>query len=324
MTVIYYEEDADLRVLEGNTVGVIGYGHLGRPAAFSLRDNGITPLVGGAQSELEEAGGDGFAVNSIKYVVQNSQIILCMLPDEIMTQIYMTEISPHLKRGDTLIFSSAYNVAFGYVEPPPFVDVGLVARRNQINPYEFLSFVAVWQDASRHAWDRVLAVALAIGSLRPGAIEVSIEQEAEISLFVQQAVLPAFYHIITTATNLLIEQGYPPDAVLLDLHLNGMFSGYIQHAARNGLQNTLRQMPLAAQYGTFSRLDRFSELKLERLMEVTLDEIRNGNFAQEWAHEYADGTPRLDKLIRQHETRELWELEQQTLDMLKSDDLQFL
>lgn len=326
MTMIYYEEDADLTALKGKTVGVIGYGQLGRPVALNLRDSGVEILVGGTAEEQSDAEAEDFPTDTIAGVTQQVDILMLMQPDDVMTPIYMADISPHLTRGDSLIFASAYNVASGFIEPPPFVDVGLVAprtagptlRQRYVEDKGFLSFVAVWQDASGHTWNTVLAIAQAVGSLRMGAVEVSIEQEAEISRFIEQAILPTLYHVLITGAQLLIEQGYPPDAVLLDLYLSGKFNDYVQRIARSGLLQTLRQTPMTAQYGTFSRLDRFSELKLERLMEVTLEEIRSDEFSREWSSEHADGYPRLKKLLKQQESLTLWELEQQTLEMFEN------
>jgi ketol-acid reductoisomerase len=328
MTITYHEDDGDLNVLAGKTIGVTGYGKLGRPMALNLRDSGMRVLVGVRDESSEgavTAVEDGFTTGTIDAIVQQADIIMLLLPDEVMTGVYLEKVSPYLKRGDTLIFASAYNVAFGYIEAPPFVDVGLVAprtlgdavRQHYVTGQGFYSFVAVAQDASRRAWQTVLALAKALGSLRAGAVEVSMEQEAELNLFVEQAILPAFHHIMVTAARLLLRMGYPPEAALTDLYLSGGFTDYLQRATESGLLHALEQTPSIGQYGTLSRLERFNELKLERLMEVTLEEIRSGNFAQEWAKESADGNPRLTKLHDLQTIMDLWELEQQTLDFLK-------
>lgn len=323
MSFLYSEHDGDLNVLNSQTISIIGYGNLGKPAAHNLRDSGIRLIVSGTDAEQNEAHEDGFTVGSIAHAVRQSDIIVLMLPDEIMTQIYMTGISPNLRRGHTLIFSSAYNISFGFIEPPPFVDVALIAprtvgdtlRESFTEEKSIMSYVAVWQDASRHAWEIVLATARALGALKGGALEVSVQQEAELSLFIQQAILPAFHNIILTAARLLMQEGYPAEAVLTDLYLSGKFTDYIQQAARSGLMPTLQLSGETGQYGTFSRMDRFNELKLERLMEVTLEDIRNGNFAREWSREQADGKPRFNKLKKLQEAQDLWEIEQQTLEM---------
>lgn len=325
MTMIYHEEDGDLGILAGKTVGVIGYGNLGRPVALNLRDSGVQVLVGmRAEESGRMASEDGVATAPIEHVVQQSPILLLLLPDDVMPQVYLEKVSPYLKRDTTLIFSSAYNVAFGYIEAPPFVDVGLIAPRtlgaDVRQRYEdgqgFLSFVAVGQDHSGRAWQTVLALAKAVGSLRAGAVEISLEQEAHLDLFIQQAVLPAFHHIIITAAHLLIKQGYPPEAALAELYLSGEFIDYLQRAAANGLLHAMQLMTHAGQYGALSRQARFNELKMERLMEITLEEIRSGAFAKEWANEASNGYPRLQRLLKSQEELDLWELEQQTLDFL--------
>ncbi len=324
MTVIYYEDDADLAVLAHKVIGIIGYGALGRIFAHHLREHDLNILISGDENDQRAAQMDGFTVGTPGNVCHQAQVVLLLLPDESMTAVYMQHVSPNLQRGDTLIFSSAYNVAFGFIEPPPFVDVGLVAPRATDDDDAVLSFVSVWQDASRHTWDVVLAVAFACGALRAGALEVSIKQEAEINLFIQQAILPAFYHIMTTAAQLMLKEGYPTEAVLLDLYLSGKFSRDMQHIAQAGWWQNLQDTPKTGQYGTLSRLVRFEDLKLQRLMEVTLEEIRNGAFAREWSEENADNHPRLKKLLKRQEAVELWELEQQTLDLIHEEDNDFL
>ncbi len=325
MPIVYTDDDADLNDLSGKTVGVIGYGNLGRSFALNLHDSGIQVLVGeNDDSRRQQAVDEGFQLADIPDIVRQTQVLLLLLPDEIMPQVYLTAISPHLSRGDMLIFASAYNVTFGYIEAPPFVDVGLIAprtlgvavRERYENGEGFFSFLAVGQDATGKAWPVVLSLAKAIGSLRAGGIEIAFEREAELDLFVQQAILPAFHHIMLTAAQLLIDEGYPPEAAFTDLYLSGEFQDYLKLSSQMGLMPALRRASLTSQYGTYSRLERFEDLKLQRLMEVTLKEIRQGDFAKEWAKEYADGYHRLRKLLRHSEKMEIWEWEQQALDLL--------
>lgn len=326
MTVIYHEDDGNLNVLSGKTIGIIGYGNLGRPLANNLRDSGVKLVIGVREDETRNhAIADGFEPQSIKEMVTKCHILMLMLPDEVLPEVYINTVSPSLQKGHLIIFASGYNVAFGYIEPPPFVDVGMIAprtigaavRSRYLDGRGFYSFVGVGQDATGTAWDSVLALAKAMGSLRAGAVELTMEQEAELDLFVQQAILPAFHHIMTTAANVLLEMGYPPEAAMMDLYMSGEFTDYLSRASKQGLIRALQLSSLTGQYGIFSRLERFKELKLERLMEVTLEEIRSGDFSKEWAREYEDGYPRLRNLIRTQERIDLWELEQQTIDMLK-------
>jgi ketol-acid reductoisomerase len=326
MTVVYYEDDADIEFLRDKVIGVIGYGSLGRPIALNLRDSGLKVLVGQRPEESTAIlKADGIQYNSIEAITRAASVILMMLPDEVMPQVYLDQVAPNLSRGDTLIFASGYNVAFGYIEAPPFVDVGLVAprtigaavRERYLSGDGFYSFVAAGQDASGQIWQTILALAKGIGSLRAGAVEITMEQEAELDLFVQQAILPAVHHIMTTAASLLLSHGYPPEAAMMDLYISGEFNDYLERAAESGLLHALRLSSLTGQFGIFSRLERFKELKMERTMELTLEEIRNGDFSRQWAREYADGYPRLRKLLDEQEKMGLWELEQQTIELLR-------
>jgi ketol-acid reductoisomerase len=325
MSIVYQEHDADLNHLAGKPIGVIGFGHLGRPLALNLRDSGLEIMVSEADEHRRAvAAEEGFTLLPIPELVQAVAIIMLLVPDEMMAHVYIKEVAPHLQPGKTLVFASAYNVAFGFIEAPPFVDVGLIAprtlgvaiRQRYLEDQGFYSFIAVGQDASGEAWPTMLALALAVGTLRAGAVEIAFEREAELDLFIQQAVMPMLYYTLLTAAQILMEAGYPPEAAFSDLYLSGELEDFLKRAEQEGLFPTLRLTSLTSQYGTFSRLERFSDLKLSRLMEVTLDEIRAGKFAQEWAKEYGDGYHRLRKLLRAQAGLEIWDMEQQALDML--------
>lgn len=330
MSMVYQAMDGDLAHLAGKPVGIIGYGNLGRPIALNLRDSGVEVLLSESDPQRQTiAASDGFTLAPTATLVGQASIVMLLTPDERMPQIYLEQVSPNLVRGHTLIFGSSYNIAFGFIEAPPFVDVGLVAprtlgvavRERYLDGQGFFSFVAVGQDASGNAWSTVLALAKAAGSLRPGAggIEIAFEREAELDLFVQQAVMPMLHQVLVTAAQVLMEAGYPPETAFTDLYLSGEFEDFLKRVAQEGLFPALRLASLTSQYGTFSRLERFSDLKLHRLMEVTLDDIRSSGFAQEWAKEYGDGYHRLRKLLKAHSELELWELEQQALDSLHPD-----
>jgi ketol-acid reductoisomerase len=328
MTVIYHEEDGDPGVLAGKRVGVVGYGNMGRPVALNLRDSGVNVLISEPRAEKQEqAVREGFLLIEIEELVRSADVIMPLLRDEAMPQIYLERISPHLRRGQALVFSSAYNLTYGFIEAPPFVDVGLVSartlgaavRERYVSGEGFASFVAVAQDASRRAWDVVLGLARAMGALRGGAVEIRFEQETELDLFLQQAILPIFHSAVITAAQLLMEYGYPPEAVFTELYLSGESSDYLKQAANNGLMSALDKQSLPAQYGLLSRYDRFNNVQNQRLMEITLEEIRSGKFAQEWAKEFGADYPRLRQLLKSRKNMDMWELEQQTLELLRQD-----
>ncbi len=331
MTVSYHESDANLARLDGKTVGVVGYGEIGQAFALNLRDSGVSVIVAPADaSEAAIAESHGVPTFKVAELTKQAQVVVLTLVEELLSNVYIESISPHLQRGHTLIFTSAYTVTFGYVEPPPFIDYGLVSprhsgqemRRKFTEGSGVPAFVSVGQDASRSVWGTVLAVALGAGLLRCGAIEMHFQQEAELSLFIQQAIIPAFYQMMLAASSLLMRSGYPAEAALQELYLQGRFHDYLQQVEAQGLLNTLQQHSLTAQYSTLSRLNRFNELQLERVMENILSGIQKGEFAREWAREYVDGHPRLTKLAREQEALELWDWEQQTIDLLNEASLE--
>lgn len=326
MTIIYHDEHGDLNVLANKRIAIIGYGNMGRPAALNLRDSGVTVLVADPSPDKQfMATEEGFHVVGMDEAARLADVIMPLVRDEAMPRTYLEAISPHLRRDHVLIFSSAYNIAFGFIEPPAFVDVGLVSartvgaavRERYLSGEGYASFVAVAQDASRAAWPTVLAVARAMGALRGGAVEVRFEQEAELDLFMQQAILPVLHQTIIQAAALLIDKGYAPETVFTELYLSGETSDYLRQAAASGMIAAMGLQSLTAQYGTLSRFDRFSDARLERLMEITLEEIRTGRFAQEWAREFNADYPRLRALLKTRAALDLWELEQQTIEGLR-------
>lgn len=326
MTVIYFDDDADSDVLRGRTAGILGYNGLGQAFALNLRDSGIPVLVSAESGrELDAAASDRVPVEDMAEVARQCDMLIITTPDDLLPQVYLDTIAPHLKANDLLVFTSGYNLAFQYIEPPTFVDVGLLAPRssgegmrgNYLNGTGSLTFVSVVQDASRQAFNRILGLAKGAGLLRAGAIEVTVEHEATLTLFVQQAIIPAFHHIMVTAAELLTREGIPPEAAFADLHIAGRFFDYLLQANRDGLMPTLMQQPLIAQYAALSRMARFSELRLENMMESSLKDIRSGAFAKEWMNEQNGGLSRLNRLRKQENERPVWDYEQQTLDLMR-------
>ncbi|MBI5957138.1 MAG: ketol-acid reductoisomerase [Chloroflexi bacterium] len=322
MSVIYRDSDANLGLLMNQKLAVLGYGNMGRSFALNLRDNAF-PVTIGNQNDgyAEQAYRDGFQVLPIAEAAVQSDLIFIMLPDEISAQVYLQQIAPGLQPGNTLVFASGYNIAFGFIEPPPFVDVVLIApqavgqgvREGYVEGKGFPSFVGVAQDASKQAWGRVLAAAKALGALHRGAIELTFQQEAELDLFSQQAVLPALFSVLQTAMEVLIREGFPPEAVLNSLYLSGELGYIMTQWAAAGVLPSLKLHSQTAQYGLLSRIERFKEVKLNRQMDSVLEYIRRGEFAQEWAAEFADGYPRLQALRRRLEAMAIWQNERDML-----------
>ncbi|MDW8300796.1 MAG: hypothetical protein RML95_15795 [Anaerolineae bacterium] len=327
MPAFFTEADADPSALAGLAVALLGYGELGSAAAYNLRESGLTVIIGTDDTcQADAARMAGFEATSAADAAVRSPIIVLAEPDERLPSVYFEQVAPGLHVGDTLVFLSGYCLAFGYIEPPPFVDTVLIAPRGNSDALRRARqvgahapcFIAVEQDSSGKAWQRALALARALGALRGGALEVTAQQEAELRLFAQQTLLPALHYLLVAAAELLIREGYPPEASLLELYLSGELARLLSESAQHGLSGALERMAQTAQYGVLSRLERFTDVKLSRLLENALDEIRQGKFAQEWLSEYANGAPRLAALRAKRATLALWRHETRTRQMRDS------
>lgn len=323
---LYTEQDGNLLHLQDRLVAVLGYGHLGRPVALNLRDSGVKVIIGNVDDAFaEEARQDRFEVHSISQAVQQANILFMAMPDEVMSRIYLEQIAQYLKASDLVLFASGYNIAFNYIEPPSFVDVGLIAprtlasrlRQAYIAREGYPTYLALHRQTTPQAQDRLMAIALGMGALRGGALEVSFSQEVLLDLFWQQAILPALHNVLLTATQVLVKEGIAPEVALNELYLSGELGEFFSQASQLGLVETLKSMSLTGQYGVLSRTERFQESKIQAHMENIFETIRSGNFALEWASEFVDGYPRLHRLQTKWGQSALWRSEQGAISLLK-------
>ena len=296
MARIYHDEDANPEALAGQTVAIVGFGNQGRSQALNLRDSGISVIIGNRRDgALEQAERDGFEVLPIAEACGRAQVVMMLVPDEVMPQVYLEHVVPAQKPGDLLVFASGYNVAFGLIEPAAGIDVvllaprmiGLGVRENYEKGIGFPSFVGVHQDASGKAHARMLALCQAVGSTRAGCIEMSMHDEASLDLFTEQGFGPAFGRVMMSAVELLVDAGYPPEAVLLELYLSGEFAYSLEKIRQVGMTRQMDFHSRTSQYGTVTRGARFLALKgpIDEKMKEILEEIRSGRFAEEWSQQ---------------------------------------
>jgi len=331
---IYHDGDADLAVLQGKTIAIIGYGHQGRSQALNMRDSGLKEvIVGNVEDESwEQAKEDGFAVYPIKDASQKADILFVLLPDEVAPDIYREEIEPALEKGNTLNFASGYNITFGEIEPPDHVDVILVAPRMIGAVVRELyergkgapAFLAVEQDYSGKAKEIALALSKGIGATRAGVIEVTFDMETKMDLLTEQALGPIIFAAIMAKYELEVAEGVPPAAVLMELYLSGEISHVFAMMAKRGI---LAQMDLhsqTSQYGQLSRLDEIidgvsDELNLEgikKFMKRQLANIDSGKFAREWRSEKREGYPVFKRLFKKYRNAPFTLEEQETIEKL--------
>lgn len=324
---ILHDKDANLGLLEGRQIAVIGYGNQGRAQALNLRDSGLKVLVGNREDDYaERARKDQFRVLSIEAAADEADLLMMLIPDEVAPEIFGREIAPHLDKGKAVAFATGYNVAFGLIAPPESVDVVLVAPRMigagvrdlYMAGQGFPSFIGVAQDYTGHARAIALALAKGIGSTRSGVVEVTFAQEAELDLFTEQCFGPAFGQVLTTSVNLLLEEGYPPEAVLLELYMSGEFAYTLGKIAELGMVEQSKLHSRTSQYGSMSRGVRFVLPELRLKMMEGLEEIRSGKFAQEWSAEQEAGAPTLEALRDAAQSLPLVQLEQELRQALRN------
>jgi ketol-acid reductoisomerase len=301
----YYDEDADLSILKNKLIAVIGYGNQGRAQALNMRDSGLNVIIGNIKdSYWELAEADGFEVYSIKEAAKRADIILFLIPDELMPQVYEKEIRSELSKEKVLSFASGYNIAFGLIKPPKNIDVVMLAprmigkfvRELFVKGEGYPSFIAVENDASGKAKKIVLALAKAIGSTRTGVLEVTMAHEAYMDLFSEQGLGPIIGATLMAAFQIQVEAGLPPEAVLIELYMSGELGLIFQMFAETG---TSGQMGLHSQTSQYGSLSRSLTLKIDSIVEHlkrVFEGIKSGAFAEEWKKEQEAGYPKFNEL----------------------------
>jgi len=332
MAEIYHDRDADLACIQGQTIAVIGYGNQGRAQALNLRDSGLQVVVGVRSDETRsQAMEDGFEVLSIREAADQGRILMILIPDEVMPEVFAREILPVMSAGKALCFASGYTVAFGAVVPPDDVDVIMVAPRmigaGVRQRYEegqgFPSFVGVHQDVTGRALETTLAIAKGIGSTRSGALKLTFAQEAELDLFTEQGFGPAFGQVLLTALQTLIDAGYPVEAVMMEIILSGEFAYSMDKIRELGFFKQMELHSNTSQYGSLTRSIRFLELfansGLADSMKAVIEEIRSGNFAKEWEAEQKGGLSQFNQLRELRHLHPIAEWERKTREGFQMD-----
>jgi ketol-acid reductoisomerase len=300
MTTILHEADANVGVLDGKRVAVVGYGNQGRSWALNLRDSGLDVQVCvRADATRDAATADGFAAADVE--AASAADVLCLLvPDDIIPKL------PLAPRPDALVIvASGYTLAFDRFAPA--CDVGMVAPR-MLGPevrrcYEegvgFITAFGVHRDDTGHARARTLAVAKAIGGLRQGAIELTPTQEAVLDLAVEQALSPALRHVSQSFVKVMLDRGIPLEAVITELVLSGEVERTYRLLRLEGNAAQMEHHSPISQYGQLSRSGRYDHLDMVATMEDIVENIADGRFAQEWDDERDGGGETFERLKRE-------------------------
>ncbi len=310
MAEMFYDDDADLSIIQQRVVAVIGYGSQGHAHALSLRDSGVDVRVGlrpGSKSAAK-AEAEGLRVLPVAEAAAEADLIMILAPDQYQRTIYAEEIAPNLQEGDALFFAHGFNIRFGYIEAPAGVDVCMVApkgpghlvRREYSEGRGVPVIVAVEKDESGAAWPLALSYAKAIGGLRAGGIKTTFTEETETDLFGEQAVLcGGMSALVQTGFEILTEAGYQPEVAYfeclheLKLIVDLMYEG--------GIAKQRWSVSDTAEFGDYVSGPRVIDAQVKQNMQAVLSDIQSGAFAKRFIDDQDAGAPEFKKLRAQGE-----------------------
>ncbi|MBN1902304.1 ketol-acid reductoisomerase [Candidatus Sumerlaeota bacterium] len=325
MVKVYYDKDADLKILKNKTVAIVGYGSQGHAQAQNLRDSGVNVIV----SELEGtdnyklAKEHGFEPMSADEAAKKADIIQMLVPDDVQAKIYHGAIKQHMKKGKALVFSHGFNIHFGCIEPPKEVDVFMVAPKGPGHLVRSVfvegggvpCLIAIQQDPSKNAKKMALAYAKGIGGTRAGVLDTTFAEETETDLFGEQVVLcGGVTRLVMAGFETLVEAGYQPEIAYfeclheLKLITDLMYKGGIAYM-RYSISDT-------AEYGDLSRGDRIIPDETKKEMRKILKEIQTGEFAREWLLENIAGRPKFKALRKKGLAHPIEEIGKKLRDMM--------
>ncbi len=305
---IYYDDDADLSIIQGRKVAVIGYGSQGHAHALSLRDSGVDVRIGlpeGSKSRAK-AEAEGLRVLTPAEAVEEADVVVILAPDHVQRKLYAESVEPNITPGDTLVFGHGFNIRFGYIVPPADVDVIMVApkgpghlvRREYSAGRGVPVIVAVEQDATGTAWALALSYAKGIGGLRAGGIKTTFTEETETDLFGEQAVLcGGASQLVMYGFEVLTEAGYQPEVAYfeclheLKLIVDLMYEG--------GIAKQRWSVSDTAEYGDYISGPRVIDAHVKDNMKAVLADIQSGAFAQRFIDDQDAGAPEFKALRAQ-------------------------
>ncbi|MFN8077082.1 MAG: ketol-acid reductoisomerase [Kineosporiaceae bacterium] len=302
---MYYDDDADLSIIQNRSVAVLGYGSQGHAHSLNLRDSGVDVRVGLPETSKSraKAEAEGLRVVTPAEAVAESDVIMVLAPDPVQRHLYAEAIAPNLSEGDALFFGHGFNIRFGYITPPEGVDIAMVApkgpghlvRREYADGRGVPVLVAVEKDATGSAWDLALSYAKGIGGLRAGGIKTTFTEETETDLFGEQAVLcGGASQLVQYGFETLIEAGYQPEVAYfeclheLKLIVDLMYEG--------GIAKQRWSVSDTAEYGDYVSGPRVIDPRVKENMKAVLADIQNGAFAKRFIDDQDAGAPEFKEL----------------------------
>ncbi len=317
MAIIYYDKDANLELIKGKTIGIIGFGSQGHAHSQNLKDSGCQVMVGElpGSEPWKDAEAAGMNVTTAEEVAKASEIIMMLVPDTFQPRIYNESIKQHLTAGKMLMFAHGFNIHYHQIVPPADVDVTMIApkgpghivRQLYVEKMGTPALIAVHQDASGQAKEKTLAYAAGMGSARAGVLETTFAEETESDLFGEQVILcGGISSLIKMAFETLVDAGYQPEIAYFEVcHELKLIIDLIH---RGGLKLMRYSVSDTAEYGDYTRGPRIITEETRQEMFNILEEIQNGTFAREWILENQAGAPSFNAYRRidaEHEIEEV-------------------
>src|SRR6202049_1841603 len=298
-----YDDDADLTLLDGKTVAVIGYGSQGHAHALNLKDSGVDVLVGLREdsSSVAKAREQGLEVLPVVEAASRGDLVMILLPDELHGRVWESDIRDAIAEGDMLLFGHGFSIHYDEITPPEGVDVGMVApkgpghlvRRPYVEGGGVPSLIAVSQDPSGKTRDLALSYAHGIGATRAGVLETTFAEETETDLFGEQVVLcGGLTSLVQAGFETLVDAGYQPESAYFEcLHELKLIVDLMYEQGIAGMRYSISD---TAEYGDLTRGPRIIDDHVRAAMAKILDDIKSGAFAQEWIAENRAGRKRFE------------------------------
>ena len=306
----YYDEDADLALLQDRKVAVIGYGSQGHAHSLSLRDSGVDVRIGLAEGSKSKAKAEaeGLKVLTVADAAKEADVIMILVPDQHQSTVFKESIEPHLEKGDALFFAHGFNIRYGYIEAPAGVDVAMVAPKGpgHVVRREFEAgrgvpaLIAVEKDESGKAKDLALAYAKGVGGTRAGVIETTFTEETETDLFGEQAVLcGGASHLVQAGFEVLTEAGYQPEVAYFEvLHELKLI---VDLMVEGGLAKQRWSISDTAEFGDYVSGPRVIDARVKENMQEVLKEVQDGTFAKRFMDDQANGATEFKQLREKEE-----------------------
>src|SRR5712692_1422448 len=330
---VFYDKDADLRLIKGKKVTILGYGSQGHAHALNLKDSGVKVAVGLRKggASWDKAKKAGLEVKDIADAGKAADFVMILLPDEHIADVYRSEVEPHIKKGAALAFAHGFNIDFGQVVPRADLDVVMVApkapghtvRSTYVQGGGVPMLIAIHQNPSKKARDLALSYAAAIGGGKAGVIETNFREETETDLFGEQVVLcGGTTALIQAGFETLVEAGYAPEMAYFEcLHELKLIVDLIYEG---GIANMRYSISTTAKYGDVTRGPRIITDETKQEMKRILEEIQSGRFAKEWMLECQANRPQYNALLKrgeQHPIEEVGARLSAMMPWLKKDQL---